>query len=599
MKRLLVSILALIMLCASTIALAEDAGTITIDATPVWLPDDPLLTALGLVTPAQETQETQEALPVILLRMKKAQKLTVTVLPKSTKNKKVDLIVDDPETVQVKGATLTPLKCGETVLTITSQADPTVAKKFRVVVFQPVTRLTLTTDEKTVAVGKSISLTPVFTPDDAQLKAVYWTSANEKLAIVDTNGTVTGVKKGNVRITATAMDGSNVRANISIKVVQEAETIQLNNAEATVDVGKTVMLKATVLPKETDNKKVTWKSSNESVATVNAKGRVTGVALGDCEIICTSDTNGDVQAKAIVHVQQPVTKLTFGPSPEVYTGETAQLTWTTEPENATNPAVSFKSSNEKILTVDGNGVVTGVKAGKAYVNAVTLDGSNRKAKMQIRILQHVTGVHMKAPVAYIDQGSYSTASAILEPKDASNSNMTWESDDPAIASVKAGKNSSRVNITGVRNGETTVRGTTEDGGFQTSILVKVGSFYYLVAVTDAQYDGKNNILIRVKNVSDNLPITYIKADLEMYDNRHNPVPVNTKDGSNIVHAVYNKQLDPGHSTPENAWTIKDYNKENEIFYLNVRITEFQIDNGWIKVIPENKQLVYEYYPKLK
>lgn len=596
MKKILVSLLALMMLCSCTAALAEESATITLDVTPVSTPDDAFVQALGLTAP-----EGTETLPVVLVRTKKATKLAVTVLPKNTKNKKVDVTVDNEDVVKVKGTTLQPIQAGQTVMTVTSKADPSVSQKYRVIVFQPVTRLTVTAPEKSVAAGKTLSLTPVFTPEDAQLKTVSWASSNEGIATVDANGTVTGVKKGNVRITATANDGSGVRANISLKVTQGAEEIQLNTTELTVDAGgKGAVLKATVLPKNTDNKKVSWTSSDETIATVNAQGRVTGLALGDCEITCTSQENGEVQAKATVHVQQPVTKVTFGEVPTVYTGETAQLTWTTEPANASNPALTFKSANEKILTVDANGVVTGIKAGKANVTAVTQDGSNRRAKIQIKVLQHVTGVHMKHKTAYIDLKSFSTASAVLEPKDASNLNMTWEVDDPSIATVKPARNSSRVNITGVSKGETTVHGTTEDGGFKTSILVKVGNYYDALSIIDAQYDADLNLYIRVKNVSDNIPVTSVTAKIEMYDNNHNPVPVNSKSfGSNTVEAVYRQPLDPGHSTQENKWKIKDYSPNSATFYMDVTITDFQIDGDWIKAIPENRQKMFEYYPNLK
>ncbi len=595
MKKILVSLLALILLCICTAAPAEESATITMDVMPVLAPDDPFLQQAGLTAP-----EGTEALPAVTVRMKKAVKLAVTILPKNTRNKKVDVTVDNEDIVKVRGTTLTPVQPGETVLTVTSQADPSVSQRFRVIVYQPVTRLTITAPEKSVMAGQTLSLTPAFLPEDALLKTVTWTSSNENIATVDANGNVTGVKKGNVRINAVANDGSGVRANIGLKVTQGAEEIQLNTTELTVDAGgKSAVLKATVLPKNTDNKKVAWTSSDESIATVNAQGRVTGLALGDCEITCTSQSNGEVQAKATVHVQQPVTKLTFGEAPTVYTGETAQLTWTTEPADASNPAVTFKSGSEKILTVDANGVITGVKAGKTNVTAMTQDGSKRRAKIQIKVLQHVTGVHMKHKTAYIDLNSFSTASAVLEPKDASNQNMTWEVDDPSIATVKAGRNSSRVNITGRAKGETTVYGTTEDGGFKTSILVKVGDYFNTIAITDAQYDQNFNLYIRAKNVSDDIPVTYIKAQIGMYNESRDPVPVNSKDGTNIIEATFSQPVDPGHSTQENKWKIKDYSPSSSIFYMDVRITEFQIDGDWIKAIPEKYQPSFEYSPKLK
>ena len=389
MKKMLSLLLALAVLCMSMAALAEEGEKVTLELNtarlPVYAADDPYLNGLT---------SAGDGLPVIVLAVKKSLSLQVNVLPKTTRNKKVDLAVDNEEVVRAKGNAVAGLAPGETVLTITSQEDPSVSIQYRIVVIQPITRLTLTAPAKNVAVGGTIQLTPAYLPENATRQQVTWASANEQFATVDANGVVTGLKRGNVRITATATDGSNIRANINLQVTQSAEEITLDNSELTVDVGRNGVLKATVLPKDTNNRKVVWSSSDESVAKVNNQGRVTGVALGDCEITCASEEVGTVMAKAVVHVQQPVKKVTLDPAPAVYNGETAQLTWKIEPENASNPKLTFASSNEKILTVDENGVVTGVSGGEAYVTATTTDGSRRQAKVKVKVMQHLTGVHM-------------------------------------------------------------------------------------------------------------------------------------------------------------------------------------------------------------
>ena len=596
MKKILIPLLVLAMLFMSAFALAEgeEVNGLSVNTAklPVYAADDPAPAGLGLSAQAVEAN-----LPVLVLQVKQNLQLQVAVMPKTVKNKKVTLSVDNEEIAKVKGNAVIGRASGETVLTIASEANPDVKVQFTVLVYQPVTRITVTAAAKSVAVGESMALTPAFAPEEATLKAVTWSSANEAIAVVDENGNVSGVKKGDVRITAAAKDGSGIKASINVKVTQNAEEITLDNTEVTVDTGRNTVLKATVLPKNTDDKKVIWTSSDESIATVNAQGRVTGVALGDCEIICASVTNGEVQARAAIHVQQPVTKVTFGEAPMVYAGESAQLTWSIEPANASNPAVSFKSGNDKILTVDENGVVTGVKAGKTFVDVVTQDGSKRKARLNVKVGQHVTGVSMKRHTAYIDVNTSSAASAVVEPGNATNQMMTWKSDDPSIADVSlASKQGNKVNIKGIREGETVVRGTTEDGGFETSILVKVGDYSHALKITNAEIGGKGQIYVTVRNVSDDLPITNIKLQLEMLLWGGEPaIGVNSNDGSNILEATYSKRLEPGQKTPEDKWKIKDLEKEIPYMGFVVRIVEYQIDNDWIKVIPKNKRPKYEYF----
>ena len=218
MKKMLSLLLALVMLCMSLAALAEEGETVTLELNagklPVYAADDPYLNGLT---------SAGDGLPVIVLAVKKNVQLQVNVLPKTTKNKKVELAVDNEAVVRVKGNTVSGLAPGETVLTITSVQDSSVAIQYRIVVIQPVTRLTLTAPAKSVAIGGTIQLTPVYAPENATRQQVTWVSANEQIATVDENGVVTGLKRGTARITATAADGSNIRANISVQVTQSAD----------------------------------------------------------------------------------------------------------------------------------------------------------------------------------------------------------------------------------------------------------------------------------------------------------------------------------------------------------------------------------------
>lgn len=599
MRKILIPLLVLVLLCMSAAALA-DGNDIKLELNTVKLPvyeaDDPYLAELGMTE-----QPEEDVLPVMVLPVRKTLKLQVTVTPKTVKNKKFTLTVDNEKLVQVHGNAMTGLKPGVAELTIASAQDPKAALRYRVLVIQPVTRISLTAPAKTVGVGKSLALSPAFIPDNATLKGVTWSSSNNAIAKVDKKGNVTGVKRGTVRIIAMSRDGGNARANISIQVVQLAEKITLDKKELTVDVGRTGVLKATVLPTDTNDKKVTWTSSDEKIAKVNAQGRVTGVKVGECEIICTSKTSGKVQAKATVHVQQPVKKVTLKDAPAVYVGESAQLSWKIEPADATNKAVTFRSANEGIVKVDKDGKVTGVKAGETYVTVMSADGSNRQARVKVKVFQHVTGVHMKRSVAYIDINTTSATTAILEPSRYVNPNMTWKSADPSIATAEpAGKETSRVNIHGVKKGTTTVTGTTEDGGHKASITVKVGDWENSLKWIEADFGGRGQFNFRVKNVSD-LYITSVTLEVAIYDFDGNPMKgMNTRNGSNVVKAVYSRPLNPGATSQEGQWKLIDYNRDmantQGFAAIVTHITEFQIDNDWVKAIRRNRQPRRAYDP---
>ncbi len=586
MKRIWVPlILMLALVCACLPALADESGEITLEVNTeklaVYEAADPLLA--GLL--AEGDAEGEQPLPVLVLPVKKSLNIQVTVKPRNLKNRKVDFSVDNEEVVRVKGTALQGLAAGETVLTIVSQQDSTVTLQYRVLVVTPVMRIHVTAEEKSVNVGESMALSASILPEDATMQSVIWTTTDERIGTVDEKGNVTGVKRGTVRVLALAPDGSNVRANFSVKVTQPAQEIQLDKTETTVDTGRNTMLKAKVLPADTDDKAVVWTSSDESVATVNNQGRVTGVALGDCEIVCTSKSNGAVQARATVHVQQPVKAIVFNEAPVVYVGESGQVTWSIEPANASNPAITLSSGNNKVLQVAEDGTVTGLKAGEAYVNAVTTDGTNRRARILVKVYQHVTGVQMRRNTAYIDVKETATTGADILPADATNKNMTWEVENTAIAKVESIKNQgNRVKITGVSQGDTIVTGITEDGGFRTSILVKIGDWDYALEIRDAWVEGDLQRL-RVRNNS-TLEITSITAEVAVFDVDGNPVPCNSKDGTNTFQMVYNRLLEPGKNTQDQYWKTVNYAPPNSMMVseYQVTITQYQIEKDWVKVI---------------
>ena len=585
MKRILVPLLLVLALLCSGAALAEGNDEITLEVNEekltVYEAADPLV--------AELLAPDGEDLPVLVVPVKKGVKIPATIMPKTAKNRKILWNVENTDIARIQdGNTLSGRAVGETLLTISSDANPEVKKQYRVLVVTPASRIEATAPEKTVAAGAAMQLTAAVQPENAAIRQVTWSSADERIATVDENGVVTGVKRGSVRIVATALDGSNVRANISVQVTQTAQEITLDHAELTVDAGHSSMLKATVLPADTNDKGVLWSSTDESVATVNNSGRVTGVALGDCEIVCTSKTTGEVQARASVHVQQPVKNIIFDEAPIIYAGESGQLTWSIDPANASNPKIQLTSSNEKILRVSEDGTITALQAGTANINAVTTDGTNRRAKVQVRVLQHVTGVHMKRSIAYVDVKETATTGAILEPENASNKKLFWEVEDPSVATLKPlDKEPNRIKITGVSQGATIIYGTTEDGGYKTSLLVQIGDWDHALQLREAHVEGAD-VFMKVRNNS-TLTITSITAEVSVFDNEGKAVPANSKDGSNTFTVVYRHTLNPGETTQDRYWKYVNFMLPDSprTAEYQVVITQYQIDNDWVKVIRKN------------
>ena len=153
-----------------------------------------------------------------------------------------------------------------------------------------------------VNVGETTTLTATVSPDDATNKNVTWTSSDEAIATVDANGVVTGVAAGEATITVTSVADNNKKATCIVTVTTVAVTGVSVDATASVNVGETTILTATVSPANATNKNVTWTSSDEAIATVDANGVVTGVAAGEVTITVTSVEDNTKTATCTVTV---------------------------------------------------------------------------------------------------------------------------------------------------------------------------------------------------------------------------------------------------------------------------------------------------------
>ena len=142
---------------------------------------------------------------------------------------------------------------------------------------------------------------------------------------------------------------------------------------------ETAQLTAEVIPSYADNTRVTWKSSDENVVTVDEKGKVTAVGNGTATITVTS-VSGNYTATVAVTVKIPVeiARITIEAEKETLTkiGESTELKVKIEPENADAQKLIWKSDDEMIVAVDENGKVTAIGNGTVIITVTTEDGKN-------------------------------------------------------------------------------------------------------------------------------------------------------------------------------------------------------------------------------
>lgn len=169
------------------------------------------------------------------------------------------------------------------------------------------TKITLKATSKTVDIKGKVKVSVKSVKPSKASKSVTYKSSNKKIATVSSKGTVTGKKKGTVKITATSKKNKKVKSTIKITVKDlKASSVKLNTTSKTVASGKTTTLKATVKGATGFyNQGVTWKPSNTKVATVSSKGVVKGIAAGQATITAT-EKGGSKKATCLITVTEPV-----------------------------------------------------------------------------------------------------------------------------------------------------------------------------------------------------------------------------------------------------------------------------------------------------
>ena len=241
---------------------------------------------------------------------------------------------------------------------------------------------------------KTAQLRATIAPENATTQTITWTSDNPAIATVNENGLVTAVASGNTVIRAKVVgpNGEETTAACQVTVTTNAEGVGLDKTEMALTLGGTVtgQLTATVSPDNATDKSVTWTSSDETIATVDG-GVVRAVGTGTADVTASVTVNGTTYTAACkVTVTQPVTGISVNPAALNLTeGDARALTATVGPENATNRAVVWTSSNPSVAAVDGNGVVTALRAGSAVITATAIDGGGTSGSCTVVVSAYV------------------------------------------------------------------------------------------------------------------------------------------------------------------------------------------------------------------
>ena len=261
------------------------------------------------------------------------------------------------------------LKVGQTTITATTK-DGGLQASCEITVRTPPPVITLSTDRVelyTAGSGNTAQLTATVTGSELWTSEdVYFVSSNANIAEVDRDsGLIIGKSAGIAAITAWVDDQS----SICIVIVKD-HTIKLDKSSASLYAagsGSTSTLRAYIDGKLVSGRQATWTSSNSSVATVSASGIVTGKNAGTTVI--TAEANGKT-AKCTVTVKAATIRLNRTGA-TLYTRKNTSLllTATVNGARVSGSRVSWTSSNARVASVSGSGVVTAKRKGTVTITA--------------------------------------------------------------------------------------------------------------------------------------------------------------------------------------------------------------------------------------
>ena len=243
-------------------------------------------------------------------------------------------------------------------------------------------------------------------------------------------------------------------------ITQKVESVKMKSV-AYMTVGSVTEMSSTltVSPETATNKEMVWESSNKEIAVVDELGCVQAVKTGRCVITARSKENSDKKASCSVIISQNVEAVSVSSKNMVLdNGETAKLTATVTPADASAKCVVWSSSNKNVAVVSATGVVTATGAGNCVIKATSTDGTEKYGYCSVTVTQKATDLAFINAPETIGIGEKRTLNTVITPSYATAKLIKYTSSNNAVATVSA-----RGVVSAVGKGKCKITAVTTDG----------------------------------------------------------------------------------------------------------------------------------------
>ena len=425
---------------------------------------------------------TSNVLPEVLsfnqteigLKKGKNYQLVTTILPENATNKQIVYSSSDPEVAIVNEITgyITALKEGVAKITAKTLINGKETECIVNVGNIDVAANSLAIKQKKIdiASGHSSTIQYTLSPPNATNGNVNFTSSDTSVAAVDSNGNITALKEGTAVIKAETNNGI-LSDETYVTVYKKGEATVVNGdvvktesypdsitipTDKSLTIGSTVLLEPNITPNNATSI-IEYSSTNSKVATVSSDGVVTAVGIGSADIIARTINN--LAAKCHVTVGNYnielkniyiTTRYSF-----LQVGMTKKLYVSYEPINASNPTVTFTSSNPNIVSVDNSGNVLAKNIGKATIT-VKSQSSNLTDTMEIEVggesvVIPLTSLSIGKANREVYVGSTELIKPSFTPTNTTYTSVTYSSSDTSVATVD-----SSGQVRGIKEGKATI-----------------------------------------------------------------------------------------------------------------------------------------------
>ncbi|HYW32264.1 MAG TPA: Ig-like domain-containing protein [Gemmatimonas sp.] len=302
-------------------------------------------------------------------------------------------------------------------------------------------------------------------------RAITWRTSNPMIATVSSTGRIVGVAPGQTTVSALSVADTTKRADIAVTVLP-APAISVSPAAVSLGTGNTRTLVATVNVMGGQNRDVTWRTSNGTVATVSQEGVVTAVSIGAATITAVSVEDTLRRASSAITVVPIVRSVSVTPAAAgVSIGGSLQLSaaLTADPGISTN--IIWRSSNTAAAVVSNSGLVTGISADQVTITALSAADTLKRASATITVTSTPVSVAITQSSVSLSAGQSTTLQAVVSGNPGTSQTVTWSTSNPAVVTVSAAGV-----VTGVADGSATITATSQaDASKSASVSAVVSS----------------------------------------------------------------------------------------------------------------------------